>query len=215
MASVSAEQQGMLQQSVPLPTTMSHRGTVWGCAVTALPHCRHRHDLIHCGKQPPLMASFQCFPPVWLPVWGGVHTSGRSLLSSLSKSGGFLCLVREQRGWAPCEALRAAPVEDQRSSTETQCSVLQNATHTLLCCVFSRHPRFVSFLTSPTVSLSYLNVKKHFSKYRCYLCHFLTLKCYLGDQLIACLLKCIFSILKLLPEILSVLHSVPCDTEPD
>lgn len=105
---------GCFSSLSPYPPPWSHSGTLRGCAVTALAHCRHRHDLILCGKQPPLMASFQCFPPVWLPVWGGVHMSGSSLLSSFSKSGSFLCLVREQRGWAPCEALRAGPVEAQR-----------------------------------------------------------------------------------------------------
>lgn len=102
------------------------------------------------------MASFQCSPPVWLPVWGGVHTSGSSLLSYFSESGGFLCSVREQRGWAPCEALRAAPVEAQRSSKETQHSCAPECyPHTpVLCflqtssvCVFPHFPHSQSKLS--------------------------------------------------------------------
>lgn len=139
------------------------------------------------------------------------------MLFFFSKSGGFLCSVRGQRGWTPSEALRAAPVDAQRSSMEAQHRVLQPPTHTLLCHIFSRRPCFVPFLTSLTGSQSYLNVKKRFSKYNFYLCPFLSLKSYLGDQSIAFLFKSFSSIfkIKLLPANLSVLSSVPCDVYPD
>lgn len=159
MASVSAS-----ANLSPCPPPWSRRGTLRGCAVTALAHGRHRHDLIHRGKQPPLLASFQCFPSVWLPVWGGAHSHVRKFFAVFLHKKCWFSLISE--GTKRLGSLWSS----QSSSTEIQCSVLQDATHTLLCCVFSRHPRFASFLTSLTVSLSYLNVKKHFSKYRCYLC---------------------------------------------
>lgn len=59
----------------------SHRGTLRGCAVTALAQTWSNPS----WKAATTCVFFQCFPPVWLPVWGGVHTSRTSLQSSLSE----------------------------------------------------------------------------------------------------------------------------------
>lgn len=209
----------MLQQSIPLPTTMVTQGDIEGPYSNSTGTLQRQTGYNPSTKAvttyPFYTELFTCFAP-----YLGVCSHIRKLFAVFPlKERWFSLLSEETERMGPSEVLGPAPVDAQRNSIELQHHVLQPPAYTLQCHIFSR-PYFswsVPFLTSLTGSLSYLNVKKHFSKYSFYFCTFLSLKSYLGDKSTAFLLKCVSNILKikLLQANLSVLSPVPCDAYPD
>lgn len=217
IAPVRAEQWGILQQSVPLPTTMVTQGDIEGpysnSTGTLQRQTGYNLSVKADTTYPFYPALFTSFVPSL-----GVCSHIRKLFAVFLLKERWFPLLSEKTGrMGPSEALGPAPVDAQRNSTETQHHVLQPPAHTLQWHIFSR-PYFswsVPFLTSLTGSLSYLNVKKHFSKYSFCLV-FLSLKSYLGDKSTAFLLKCVSNFLKIkLQANLLVLSPVPCDAYPD
>lgn len=215
IAPVSAEQWGMLQQPVPLPTMVVTQEDIEGpysnSTGTLQKQTGSNRSVKADTTYPFCPALFTSFVPSL-----GVCSHIRKLFAVFLLKERWFPLLSEKTGrMGPSEAREPAPVDAQRNSTETQHHVLQPPAHTH---IFSR-PYFswsVPFLTSLTGSLSYLNVKKHFSKYSFYFCPFLSLKSYLGDKSTAFLLKCVSNFLKIkLQANLLVLSPVPCDAYPD